>query len=301
MFTKSTKSLTFITLLNKRFSIPMRGLWKYFILLFWSVAPGTELFAQVYSSKDSTAKPIPLPRPIIKRPKPITKEISGGLRLNTDGWSVIMESGKAKTEDMKRIDMFHDVRILQFEFSQRVHPKELKMYGWDRDRQSDKKYIFAKQNSFYSLKFNYGKRKMIAGKPYPKTVSIHWVYAGGITIGLLKPYYVEAYVSKDNGASFSQESIKYTEETSQYFLNPVYVIGASSFMKGIGETKIVPGLHLKSALHFDYTPDKFKVSAIEVGVTAEMYTSKVELMATQKAVPYFFNLYAGIQFGKRRR
>ncbi|HTN17753.1 MAG TPA: hypothetical protein VL092_08745, partial [Chitinophagaceae bacterium] len=68
----------------------MRGLWKYLIVLLYSIAPNTDLFAQVYSSKDSTAKPLPLPKPIIKKPKPITKEISGGLRLNTDGWSVIM-------------------------------------------------------------------------------------------------------------------------------------------------------------------------------------------------------------------
>jgi hypothetical protein len=43
------------------------------------------------------------------------------------------------------------------------------------------------------------------------------------------------------------------------------------------------------------------VAAIEVGGTAEFYSSKIELMANQKATAYFFNLYAGIQFGKRRR
>jgi hypothetical protein len=257
--------------------------------------------AQIYSSSDSTAKPTPLPRQIIKRPKPITKETSFGARIHTDGWSVFFESGKVKSDDMKRIDMFHDVRILQFEFSERRHPKELRMFGWDINKQSDRKYTFGKVNNFYALKFNIGNRKMIAGKPYPNSVSVHWVYAGGLSLGLLKPYYVEAYISKDGGQTFEKNTIKYTPEMSPYFLNPVYVIGAASFTQGLGEMKIVPGLHLKTALHFDYAKDKFLVSAVEVGGSAEFYTSKIELMANQKAVPYFFNLYAGIQFGKRRR
>jgi len=264
-----------------------------FIFILGASAPST---AQIFSSKDSTAKPTPLPKPIIKRPKPITKERSAGLRLNTDGWSVFFESGKVKSQDVKRMDMFHDVRILQFEFSERRHPKELKMYGWDRDRQSDQMYVFGKINNFYALKFNIGNRKMLAGKPYPKAVSVHWVYAAGLSLGLLKPYYVNAY----DGAG-KPEVMKYSEETAPYFLNSLNVIGASGLAQGLGEIKIKPGLHLKSALHFDYAADKFVVSAIEIGGTAEIYASKIELMANQNATQYFFNLYAGIQFGKRKR
>lgn len=261
------------------------------------------LYAQtpLISSTDSSVKVKPMPKPIVKRPKPITKESSVGLRLNTDGWSFIFESGKAKSQDLKRIDMFHDVRILQFEFNEKRHPKELRMYGWDRNQQSDKMYAFGKVNNFYSLKFNIGMRKMIAGKPYPKSVSVHLVYAGGLTLGLLKPYYVDAYTSKDGGATFELAPVKFTPENSQYFLDPLYVVGSSGFTKGLGEMKIIPGLHLKSALHFDYTPNKFKVAALEVGATAEYYTKKIEMVASQKPVAYFFNLYAGIQFGGRRR
>lgn len=305
MFFKTNKTLIFNAESDNCFLTNdytfMRNLFKHFLLSTCCIAIGGQAFAQVISSKDSTVVSKPLPKPIIKKPKPITKEISAGLRLNTDGWGFFLETGKAKSEDLKRIDMFHDVRIMQFEFNERRHPKELRMYGWDRDRQSDKMYAFGKLNNFYSLKFNMGNRKMIAGKPYPKSVSVHWVYAGGVTIGLLKPYYVDAYISHDNGASYALESVKYSADNSASFLNPLYVVGSSGFGKGLGETKIIPGLHLKTALHFDYTPDKFKVAAIEVGATGEFYAKKIEMVANQKAVPYYFNLYASIQFGKRRR
>jgi hypothetical protein len=149
------------------------------------------------------------------------------------------------------------------------------------------------------MKFNFGNRKMIAGKPFPHSISLHWVYAGGLSVGFLKPYYIDAYISKDGGQTYSREDIKYSSSNAAYFLNPVYVVGASGFATGIGETKIIPGIHLKSALHFDYAIDKYKVAAVEVGGTAEFYMKSIEMMADQKAVPYFFNLYASIQFGKR--
>ena len=45
-------------------------------------------------------------------------------------------------------------------------------------------YIFGKINNFYALKLGYGYRRMIAGKPDPGTVSIHWIYSGGFSVGL---------------------------------------------------------------------------------------------------------------------
>lgn len=258
--------------------------------------------AQVSDTASAAIKSTPVaPRIIVKKPKPITKESSGGFRLHTDGWSVFYESGRAKSSDMKRIEQFHDTRIFQVEFSERRHPKEIRMFGWDINKESSKKYAFAKMNNFYALKFNIGNRKMIAGKPYPNSVSVHWVYAGGLALGLLKPYYVEAYISKDGGQTYDRDIVKYSPEISEYFLNPIYIIGAASFTQGLGELKIKPGVHLKTALHFDYAKDKFLVSAAEIGATAELYASKIELMATQKAVPYFFNIYASIQFGSRKR
>jgi hypothetical protein len=42
-------------------------------------------------------------------------------------------------------------------------------------------------------------------------------------------------------------------------------------------------------------------AAIEAGVNFEMYSKKIALMAEQEAHPYFVNIYASIQFGKRKQ
>ena len=162
------------------------------------------------------------------------------------------------------------------------------------DNRDTKPFIYGKTNNFYAFKLGYGMRKMIAGKPETKTVSVHWVYLGGLSLGLQKPYYLETY-NQDNGTI---ESIKYSEETERRFLGQ-YIIGSSGFTKGLNETQIIPGFHAKTALHFDFAATKKSKIALETGINAEYYTKKIELMAYQDAKPYFIDVYVSLQFGGR--
>jgi hypothetical protein len=227
-----------------------------------------------------------------KKIKPLSKEVSGAFRLNTDGWTVAFEKGKIISKDTKKSDQFHDVRFWQIEFSEKRNPKELRMYANDAATSGAKAFAYGKINNCYMLRLDFGKKKLLAGKPYTNSISVHWLYAGGLTIGLLKPYYI---ITADKGA------IKYSSDNQASFLNVNNIIGASGFSSGISETKIIPGLNVKTALHFDFAANKNLLSAVELGASAEYFTQNIELMANQKAVPYFFNLYAGIQFGKRSR
>jgi hypothetical protein len=240
----------------------------------------------------------PVKRVVPKKPKFIRAELSGGLRLNSNGWSVFVDKGWVKGED-KRRDYFYDVKLLQVEFGEKKHLKELKRsnnIAAVGDRES-KPFIFGKINNFYDFKIGYGARKMIAGKPENGNISIHWVYLGGLTLGMQKPYYIEAVV-RDNGA-WTTKSLKYTDETENVFLNGSAIIGSSGIMKGLNEIQFIPGIHAKTALHFDFAANKKTKMAVETGLNAEYYTKNVELMATQKAVPYLVDVYLSFQFGGR--
>lgn len=246
------------------------------------------------------ARPKPPQKP--KKPKPISKEFSGGFRLNSDGWSIFVDKGIVQSTE-KYSDLFYDIKLFQIELTEKKHPKELKrsnsISGGPTNDDKAKPFIFGKINNFYGLKFGYGKRKMIAGKPEPGTIAIHWVYMGGLSAGLEKPYYVDAYVREKNGP-FVQKDIKYTDTTKEYFLSPNNIIGGSGFSKGLGEIKIVPGIHAKTGLHFDFGGGRSTKLAVETGISAELYMRSIAIMANQKATPYFVNVYAGIQFGKRK-
>lgn len=235
-------------------------------------------------------------KPVIKKPKPLTKEFSVGLRVNSDGWGLFVDRGRLRSED-RNPDMFHNVRIIQVELSERRHFKEIKAANASSTTPgtaSPSSFIYGKTNNFYTFKVGFGNRKMIAGKPEQGTVSIHWVYLGGLSIGLLKPYYIDV----SNG--FETKSIAYSDSTKDQFINYSQIIGSSGWSKGLGDIKIVPGFHLRTGFHFDFANNKRAKMAIETGATLEYYTSEIQQMAMQKEQSMFFNVYAAFQFGKRK-
>lgn len=258
----------------------------------------TDVVSAQITNRDSIVVPVRK-----KRPKPLKHELSGGLRLNTDGWSVFLDRGKIKNTD-RTTDYYYDPTFWQIEFGEKRHPQQIKRSNTIGSAvETAKPFVYGKATNFYTFNIGYGKRKMIAGKPSinddvePRSVSIHWMYMAAISIGLEKPYYVDAYVSR-NGANVL-ESINYTDTTQEEFLAQYNIVGSSGFGKGLGETKINPGLRLKTGLHFDFASTKKTKLAVETGISLSFYASEVQIMAKSDAVPYFGNAYVSFQIGKR--
>ena len=272
-----------------------RILFKGFVTVFFSVLTGAA-GAQTLSSGTK--------KPVVKKPNPLTREISGGLRLNTDGWSVFVDRGSIRSQESKLHDQLFSVRLIQLELIEHKDPKETKRSVTDNTpnggTEKTKPFVFGKINNFYALKLGYGLRKLIAGKPEPGTVSIHWVMAGGLSLGMEKPYYLDGYVPQDNFGTLVPATFKYTDSTRESFLTEPYIRGSAGFAKGLGEIQFVPGIHAKTALHFDFAASKKTVMAVETGMNIEYYTRGIVIMANQDVKPIFFNLYAALQFGRRK-
>lgn len=253
------------------------------------------------SASDTTVKASPRPpvkRVVAKKPKPIANELSGGVRLNTNGWSLFAERGLVQTEETKYRDLFYNINFAYLELSEQKHPKETRS-TINGDPQRTRPFIFGKLANFYTVKAGMGRRKMIAGKPEAGTTSVHWVYGAGLSAGLLKPYYIEALVTDPTTGRFEQQTIKYSDETKGTFLKENYILGAAGFSKGLNELKVIPGITARTGLHFDFSQRKRTKLSVELGLNAEIYTKPIEIMANQKAVPYTLNIYAAIQAGKR--
>ncbi len=250
---------------------------------------------QVTFSSDST-KTIKqdAPPPIVKlkppKIKPIMHEISFGMRLNTNGWSIYSDYGKSKVQDTKKADMFYNLMYLQFEFTEKKDPKEEKVSTQTASSKANSSYIYGKINNFYALKLGVGYRKMIAGKPDPGCVSIHWANTLGFSLGMQKPYYVMVAGS---------EYIKYSDVDKENFLDRAGIRGAGGFSKGLSEIVFIPGGHIKSALHFDFSTNRKNVLGVEAGVNAEFYSQPIALMANNKTVTNFVDLFVAFQFGRR--
>ncbi|RBL92267.1 hypothetical protein DF182_06645 [Chitinophaga flava] len=217
------------------------------------------------------------------------RDFSVGARLNTDGWSGFVEMGYRKSRKV--------VNYFQFEFAEKKNPKETKRQGSGGSGFSftERPFIYGKVNNFYQAKLGIGQRYLIGGKANKNGVEVDAIYYGGLSVGLLKPYYLN--VKSQDGP---EQEVKYDPSNpNNNFLNDGKIIGAAGFGKGWSDLSVVPGLHARAGLRFDWAHFNEVVSALEIGVNAEMYTKKIQIMANQDDKQFFFNAYVSLQFGKR--
>lgn len=214
-----------------------------------------------------------------------------GFHLYSDGWSAMYEKGKQKNTNKST--------LYSIEFGERKHPKEVKLF----DVSSGGGFIFGqpliygKENNFFFLKMGAGQSYLIGGKGNKNGVAVSAVYKGGLSLGLLKPYYVDVIdpiTSQIVAAKYEGGTGKYDNE---FLSNP---LGSSGLFRGISETRIKPGLFLKGALRFDYGRYNEVVSALETGFGLEYYSSEMPIMINNEARRSFINVYVALEFGRRK-
>jgi hypothetical protein len=210
-----------------------------------------------------------------------------GIRLATDGYGINFEKGKFKTPSR--------TVIFGFELNEKKSPKEHKISA-TADGFSYSSVVPYKMNNFYSFKMSVGQQHLIGGKGNKNGVAVTALYSGGLSLALLKPYYVD--VTNTN----TQET---SRETFQQVINDtananLLVTGASGFTVGWGHLTVKPGVNARTAMRFDYGRLNQTVTAIEVGLTAEYYTGKIPIVLYVPQKQFFFNAYLAILFGSRK-
>lgn len=271
----------------------MKRFLKTAVLLGVSLFLRENTYAQeVFSSADTTWRAAynSSARVVPKGPKPLTHELSFGYRLGTDGWAAFTDIGKIKFRNARQADMFHRVSFFQIELTEKRSPKQEKLSVQSSSGKTGSYYL-GKINNFYALKLGYGFRKLLAGKPDPGSVSIHWVNVFGASLGMVKPYYLNVISSSS--------PIKYTPSTESDFFNQNYILGSAGFGQGLGEMTFIPGGHFKTMLHFDFSANRKTALAIETGINVEYYSQPVTIMFQRDPQQWFYNVFLSFQFGKR--
>jgi len=213
-----------------------------------------------------------------------------GFKLATDGWAVFYEKGLMKTVEK--------TTLFSVEIGERKSNREQKVASLDQNGFSfGTSFVYGKQNNFYFLKLGVGQSMLLGGKGNKNGVAVSAIYGGGLSIGLLKPYYIKV---TENSV---QSEIRYLDNKSRndtLFLTPAAITGGAGVFKGFGEMKIRPGVFVKTALRFDYGKYNELVSSIEAGINAEYYASKIPLMIDNKQRRFFIQAYVALEFGKRK-
>lgn len=205
------------------------------------------------------------------------------LKLATDGYGIGYEFGKFKA-NRKSI-------LFNFELSEKKHPKEKREGFFDPGQLRVNYLAFGKTNTFYQVRLGAALQQVIGGKGNKNGVSVSAIYGGGLALGLVKPYIIDA-VTQDGEPKTS----RYPEIIDSQYLE----VKAKGIAGGWNELKVRPGAYLKTAMRFDYGRLNETVTAIEVGLSAEYYSNKISQMLFSKDKQFFFNAYLAILLGRRK-
>jgi hypothetical protein len=208
-----------------------------------------------------------------------------GIQAKTNGYGIFYELGFMKTNRKSN--------IFRIDITETKNAKEEKLLGGGIIFGNP--FIFGKQNYFYPVTLGFGQQYILGQKGNKNGVAVSAVYNAGISIGLLRPYYINV----DDPSTGESRTIKYSTEDSALFLGPT-ITGGAGFGKGWGEMKIKPGAFAKVAMRFDYGRFNEVVSGLEIGMSLEAYGSKVPIMLLQKDKSLFFQGYISLLFGRRK-
>jgi hypothetical protein len=206
-----------------------------------------------------------------------------GIKLATDGYGITYEIGKFKSPRRSL--------LYQIELSEKKHKKEKKLAASIDNQFQINSVVFGKTHNFYQLKLGIAQQQVIGGKGNKNGVAVSAIYGGGLTVGMLKPYYVDV-----EDSSRTRKRSTYPEIVDNNFLE----LGAAGFTVGWDAVKIRPGAYAKAAMRFDYGRLNEMVTAIEVGLGAEFYSTKMSQLIYNKEKQLFFNAYVSLLLGRRK-
>lgn len=205
-----------------------------------------------------------------------------GIRLNTDGFGFNYKKGR-------KIDIGKQ-ELLGFDFSMVKHPKEERRV----DPQTGSSYILGKALYLFAFRPDYCVRDRLFRRANKDGIEINWLWAGGPTMGILKPYFIQ-FKFPHNYEPFDPEK----HDPFNLYDRNGNVVGGGAFFRGFNLIKIQPGAHAKIALDFEWGEDFDDINSVEVGATLDVYFTKILLIPQAENKMIFFSIYTSINFGKK--
>ena len=220
---------------------------------------------------------------------------SAGLNITSSGFNFNYAHGI--------LSNVHTRKFFEIEFATVHNPKE---YRQTQDRgynqvgvPNPKPFVYAKQNSFLNLNVSYGVYKELGRRADRAGVSVGIKAVGGLSLGILKPYYLCLLYPVDN-FSADLRSEKFSEENRNLFMDPNSIYGGAGFQFGLTQLKFIPGIHTKLGMHFDYAVYDEYLKAIEAGIFFNAYYKSVPIMVLKRNEQFYPGIYVGFEFGKKK-
>ncbi|WP_247233249.1 hypothetical protein [Telluribacter sp. SYSU D00476] len=182
----------------------------------------------------------------------------------------------------------HQFRYLALELVNVKHPKELASQNFI----TGSRFTYGKQNYLFVLRPEYGREVMFFNRHSDEGISISGIVAAGPSIGLEKPYVIQFQSRPGVIVSEPYDPVRHAQTE--------LIVGSGSFFQGFDKTKIVPGLHLKTALSFELSAFRDNMTGLEIGFLAEAFSRQIMIMPFAQNRSFFTSGYVTLYFGNKK-
>ncbi len=220
-----------------------------------------------------------------EKPVLMKNEATGGLNFHTGGWGIQFRRSLNRT--VKKKQMF------EADFVGMKHPKEVKSVNQAFDRA--RSFVYGKENGLSILRAGAGQQRVIYSKSERTGVEVRFLYSGGLSLGILKPVYLNILKPTGNFGEFELVVEKYDPEV--HYIDDIY--GRAPFTEGFGEIGFRPGAYARIGFNFEYAPIFDDVKALEVGAIIDAYPQEIPIMALTENNRFFLSFYITIMYGRK--
>ncbi len=145
-------------------------------------------------------------------------------------------------------------------------------------------YINQKTNYAFVLRPSIGLQRILFRKAADAGVQVNGLLSVGPSLGLLMPYYItyDRTTPVTQAINLSTDEIVNEQYDPRKHTYPDAILDHGPLFSGIGETKMVPGFHLRGGLSFEYGRYRDAVTGMEAGFLVEGFTKRMVILS-----PYF--------------
>lgn len=208
-----------------------------------------------------------------------TSEFVWGVNKNTKGGLIGGFILKKSVAISDRMFQTYGLEVMNVK-----HPRESRI----SNPLNGNSFIWGKQNYLYSFRLQYGREVVLFKKASFQGLQIHGILAGGPSIGVVAPYYIQV----NNG-----EAVQYDPRVHTNFNS---VLGTGNILQGVGESQVKFGANIKPAMSFEFGTFKSNVSGLEVGFALEAFTEKIILVPNADNDQVFTSFFVTLFYGRRR-
>lgn len=214
--------------------------------------------------------------------EPLRNELSVGLNLNTNSGllgGLVFRYGYLYPSNKRLYTSLEIVNV--------KHPIEV------QNRSSTGSFFIpGKSNYILAIRPQIGTEIDLFKKEAENGVALSAIFAGGPTIGLVKPYYVKVQ---------SQDSLgTFTVELNSSSLDPNEILGHANFFSGFGKSSIEWGINAKAALNFEFGKYNSLLTGLEAGWNVEIFKNELQILSySDIQTRVFSSLYLTLYFGTR--